>query len=161
MCPKLCNTTAAYCTRDKVCECHIQSNPLSNPMIRLPDGKESVECNEVCRSWIWPLTEDINHVGYIYDESRQVCAFNNTCEEVDTKEWSLDQPGALSASIDALEQRRDGFRRFCLCVRNDTVSNKPGVRLPFTMEPPRLPRTMPCILNYTCLAVGENLHIVG
>jgi hypothetical protein len=157
----MCNTSTAYCTRDKVCQCQQQSNILANAMVRLPNGKEEVECGEVCRSWTWPLTQDSNNRGYIYDESRTICSVNNTCPEVDTTPWQLNQPGSLSAFIDTMENQAGSDKKYCLCARNDTVSNNPGIRLPFSMEPPRLPKKLPCIFNYTCIAVGESVHIVA
>lgn len=160
-CPKMCSNPNAFCTRDKVCECFIQPHLLNDPLIRVPNGKEAVECGEVCRSWTWPLAQDIDKTPYIYDETRKECILNDTCPPIDTTPWEMNQPGALQAHVDALEERPDTAKKYCLCVKTDKVHQKPGIRMPFTLEPPRLSKSIPCIFNYTCMAVADSLHIVS
>lgn len=162
ICPTACKRKDAYCTQDKVCECFVQPNiTAENALVRLPNGKEYEECGEVCRSWIWPLVEDIDHMPLIYDEGRQECFTNNSCPEVDTTPWTPDQPGALRVQIDALEQNTQSPKKYCLCSKTDSIFNKPGIRMPFNLEPPRLPKQLHCISNYTCIPVGNSMHIVG
>ncbi|ODN03995.1 hypothetical protein Ocin01_02636 [Orchesella cincta] len=161
ICPKVCDNPQAYCTKDKYCECFIQPNLLNNPMIRVPNGKEMEECGEICHSWTWPLAEDFDHQPFIYDESRRECVEKNNCPEVDTTPWALHQPGALQVQIDALEESPEDPKKYCLCAKTDDISNKPGIRFHVVMEPPRLSKTLPCISNYTCVAVAPSVHVIA
>lgn len=161
LCPRICNNPQAYCTRDRFCECFHQQTVLENPLVRVPNGKEAVECGEVCRSWTWPIAQDTDHEPFIYDEGRKNCSVEKKCPDVDTRPWTLDMPGALQVSVDALEESPDNPKKYCICVKSDRVQNKPGIRMPFNIEPPRLSKSMPCIFNYTCIAVSGTLHIVA
>ncbi|CAL8112980.1 unnamed protein product [Orchesella dallaii] len=161
ICPTVCDNPKAYCTKDKYCECFIQPNLLDNPMIRIPNGKEMEECGEICHSWTWPLAEDLDHRPFIYDEARRDCVEANNCSEVDTTPWALNQPGSLQVQIDAMEESPDDPKKYCLCAKTDDISNKPGIRFHVLMEPPKLSKTLPCVANYTCVAVAHSVHVIG
>jgi hypothetical protein len=162
-CPRYCNKPEAYCTKERYCHCGVVDKMLNNPMVRLGDGKEQDECGEKCRSWLWPVAEDVDNKPYIYDETLETCSATKSCPKIDTSPWKLDRPGSLSVSIDALENAsEDGNRRFCLCAKSVLPMHSPGTRFLMHLEPERfIPDKVPCAPNHVCEVVGKGIHIVA
>lgn len=162
-CPTYCGNPEAYCTREKYCYCGIMPNIMqNNSMIRLGNGKEQDDCGEKCRSWMWPLTEDVDASPYIYDETLATCAETDSCQKIDTSPWKPEHAGSYSIPVDALESKSDeSHRKFCLCAKTETTMYKPGARFLMHSEPSRINKKIPCFLNHTCDIVGSGIHIIG
>jgi len=112
---------------------------------------------------MWPLAEDTDNQPYIYDMRLKRCNTTNTCPVIDTSPWKADKPGALSESIDALEQNsNESNRRFCLCVKSSNLKSSPGTRILPRLEPERVDtRKVPCVTNHTCEVVGKGIHVIA